>query len=603
MTPQHKFLALALATLGAAPAFAADSSADDDRVVVTATRVPGAAANAAQDLSIVRRDRIEQSAGASLGDLLNREAGVEVTTNGGASSTTGIYIRGTKPAQSAVLIDGFRLTNPTDGSAPIQEIPLSMLDRAEVIRGGSSGLYGSGAIGGVVQLFTRSPDRAPALDAAVTYGRYGTYRSELGYGGQQNKTQFYIAVGADGSEGFSAASPKSGFYEQDKDGYNRTSVVAKLKQDLDNGHAIKFNFLTINGNTGVDLGTNGSPTQKSHTSLLGGTYEAQWNQIWRSDFKLGQVKYDYDYRNAGFAYGPTTRSTQAAWLNYFTLPVGKATLGFEYEEQKINEPNTPYLKTVRRIESVYSQWLGNYGANHIQANLRSDHWTDYGAQTTGALLYAYDLTKQWALTASAATAFRAPTFDDLYYPGGSNPNLRPEKSRSAEIGTRYKVNGDVLRLVAFRNRIQDAIELDAFWIPQNVDALITGYTLSWQHASADWRWNIAYTHQTPTNLLTDTQLARRGRNIFTASLERELGPWRLGGEFRSEDQRYDTASITSGTRMGGYGLLGAYASYALTPNQSVQVRVENALDKQYETVQHFNTPGRSLFVTWRYNPR
>ncbi|MFY9327946.1 MAG: TonB-dependent receptor [Georgfuchsia sp.] len=593
--------ALAAAMLSVFNAQAADETIGPE-VIVIATRDASTKPNPAQDATVIDRTSIEQSASQSVAEILANEAGIEITTNGGPASTTGIFIRGIKPAQSVVLIDGFRLVNPTDGTAPIEGLPLSMMERIEVIRGGASGIYGSGAIGGAVQLFTRNPNQAPAMDASVTTGRYGTYRTDAGYGGKFGDNSFYMALGADGSEGFSATKPSSPDFDPDKDGYRRESVMANFQHDLGNGQAIRFNALSTDAHTKYDSQfAPSAPSVDSQVQLLGVTYDAKFSDTWRAEFKLGETRYDYQYKNAGFAFSPNTDDFQFAWMNHLTLPSGKLTLGLEREQQKVTGTGTSYLKNERNINSAFAQWQGSYGAHEIQAALRNDRWTDYGGQSTGNVLYAYGVASGWSLTAALAKAFRAPTFDDLYFPFGSNPALVPENSRSAEAGARYKNGGDEVRLVAFRNRIENAIELDASFIPQNIQALIKGWTASWNHCDSDWRWSAAFTHQDPKDLGTGDQLVRRAHNIATASAERQIGAWRIGSELRSQDERYTQSPNAGNFRMGGYGLVNTYASYVISPTLTAQARVDNVTDKRYELVKDYNTPGRSLFLTLRYS--
>jgi vitamin B12 transporter len=601
MQRHFKTAAIAAAVLSTFNAYAADETVGPE-VVVTATRDPSMKPNPAQDATVIDRTTIEQSASQSVAEILATQAGVEIAINGGPTNDTGIFVRGTKPAQSLVLIDGFRLINPTDGRAPIQGLPLSMFDRVEVIRGGASGSYGSGAIGGVIQLFTRNPDQTPALDASVTAGRYGTYRTDAGYGGKFGDTSFYLTLGADGTEGFSATNASSGNFDPDKDGYRRQNIAANLRHDFGGGQSVRLTALSTDTHSNYDsVFAPSPPSVDSQVQLLGLTYDSKLMESWQAEFKLGDTSYDYKYKNAGFAFAPNTENLQFGWINHVTLPIGKLTLGLEREEQKVSGTGTSYLTNERNINSAFAQWQGSYGAHDIQAALRNDHWTDYGGQTTGNVLYAYTVAPGWSLTGALAKAFRAPTFDDLYFPFGSNPNLVPENSRSAEAGVRYKQGGEEVRLVAFRNRIENAIELDAFFTPQNVQALIKGWTASWNHVDNNWRWSTAFTHQDPKDLGSGDQLVRRARNIVTGTVERQIGAWRIGSELRSQDERYTQSPNSSVNRMGSYGIINAFVDYKISPALSAQVRVDNLTDKDYEVVKGYNTAGRSMFLTLRYS--
>lgn len=611
MNPRLKPLAAMLPLIFTTTAHAQVSN-ELEPIVVTATRTPGARTNPAADISVVTQDRIELNAGRSVADVLAQDGGVEIATNGGPGSQSSLYIRGTKPAQSVVLIDGFRLANPTDGRAPLEALPLSAFGQIEVLRGGAANLYGSGAIGGAIQLLSRTNDtRPPTLSGSATVGRYGAYRTEAAYGGLVNNTQFNVALAVDGDRGFSATNPAVGtsYYESDKDGYDRQSVVANLRHQFTEQHALRLNLLATEKKADFDNGIASGPRPyiRSQTQLLGATYEFSPFNNWRSEVKVGQTRYNYTYHNAGFAFSPDTSSQQLGWMNYFTLPVGTLTIGIENEQQRIAGIGVSlYARTKRDVTSVLGQWLGTLGNHSLQMSLRSDKWSDFDAKNTGGLLYAYALTSAWSLTGSYATAFRMPTFDDLYYCDAygcyNNPNLKPEKSRNIELGTRYKHGSDEIRLLAFRNRIHDAIELDSNYLPQNIDSEIEGGSASWKHTGTDWRWGLSYTYQDAHDAKTDQRLVRRARNILAASLERSVGPWRLGAEVRAQDGRYSTFNTPS-SFMGGYALTNVYATYAITRALSVQARVDNVTDKQYELVRGYNTPGRSLFVTLSYSPK
>lgn len=603
MYPRFKLSVVVLA-LASMHDVLAQSVSENEPIIVTATRIPGAAASPAVDAVVVREDRIRQQAGRSVSDVLAQDAGVEVYSNGGPTTISGVFIRGTQPAQNILLIDGFKFINPTDGKAPIDQIPLAMLDRIEVIRGASSGLYGSGAIGGVMQLFSKLPDRTPALDASLTYGRYGTYRGDVGYGGRNGATQYYIGVSADGSEGFSATRPGTFVFEPDRDGYRRQAIFGKVAHSFENGNELKINTFSVHTRTEFDSG-NASPPwpyQKTESALLGANYTAHLSDTWRAEFKLGETDYQYDFRDTGYTFSPRITNRQSGWLNYWSLPVGTLTLGVEQELQKVHGDGLLYEKR-REIDSLLVQWLAKIDAHQIQANLRKDRWTDYGPQTTGGLSYAYSVSRDWALTASLARAFRAPTFDDLYFPAPwGNPGLKPEHARTWETGLRYRNGPDEARLIAFNNRIHDAIELDSSFKPENVEAKISGGTASWRHSTAGWTWNLSYTYQDARDALTDQRLIRRGKNIVSGMLERDWGQWRVGAEARGQDGRYDNINNAPSNHLGGYGLLNLYANYAIDRQWSAQLRVDNALNKRYELAKYYNTAGSAAFLTVRYTP-
>lgn len=610
MYPGSKYLA-ALMPLAFTTACLAEQPDALEPVVVTATRTPGAPVNPAADVSVISEERLNLNAGRNIADVLSQESGVEISSTGGPASLSSLFIRGTKPSQNILLIDGFRLVNPTDNRAPLESLPLSAFGQIEVVRGAASSLYGSGAIGGAVQLLSRSgSEQAPTFTGAITGGRYGTYRGEAAYGGTVGNSQFNLAVGVDGNQGFSATNPDSGFiHEDDKDGFDRRSLIANLRHEFSSASAIRLNALSASGDTDFDTGIANGPRPyiKNRTRLLGATYEFAPAAGWRSEIKAGETSYDYEYHNAGFDFAPQTSSRQLGWMNYIQLPVGTLTLGVEHEKQKVTGDGVDYVISTRSVRSLLAQWLASIDRHRVQFSLRSDRWTGHKAETTGSLLYAYALTPGWSLTGNVGTAFRMPTFDDLYFPCqwwgcSSNPDLKPEESRNIELGARFRQGGDELRLLAFRSRIDNAIELDSAFVPQNIDSAIDGATFSWKRETSNWYWNLSYTYQTARDADSDERLARRARNIFAGTLERAIGAWRIGGEVRSQDRRYSNFNAPN-SALGGYAVANVYASYAVSPAISLQARIDNVADRQYELVRGYNTPGRSLFLTLRYAPR
>jgi vitamin B12 transporter len=233
--------------------------------------------------------------------------------------------------------------------------------------------------------------------------------------------------------------------------------------------------------------------------------------------------------------------------------------------------------------------------------VRQDDNSQFGNHSTGLLGYAYALTSALRLRVGAGTAFKAPTFNDLYFPGFSNPNLRPERSRSKEVGASYERAGHRLSATYFDNRITDLIVLDPTFTPQNLaSARIKGTELAYQAFLGSLNVRAQATFQDPVDDTTGKLLPRRARQYGTLAVSQGVGAWRLGGEVVASGARFDRPGENPATRMHGYGLLNLTASYALNRALSLRARWNNVFNRDYELAQNFNTPGSNVFVALQY---
>jgi len=297
------------------------------------------------------------------------------------------------------------------------------------------------------------------------------------------------------------------------------------------------------------------------------------------------------------------------WQNNIKLGPGTAIAGAEYLAQNVTS-DTVYTQTYRTIKSAFAGYTGQYEKHGWQANVREDDNSQFGHHTTGLLGYAYRLTPELRLRVGAGTAFKAPTFNDLYFPGQSNPDLRPERSRSKEAGVNYQFGNNRLSATYFDNRITDLIvfvvidPITFAGMPQNVSqARIKGTELGYEGFFGGLQANAQLTFQDPMNEETGKLLQRRAREHGRLALSDAAGPWRLGAEVVASGARFESTDESPGTKMHGYGLLNLTASYALSRDWSVRARWNNVFNREYELAQNFNTPGSNVFVAVQYQPR
>ena len=603
-----------VAALCACAASTAWPQEPEDAVVVTATRFPQARSQTLQPVKIITAEDIARSGQQTLVEVLQTLGGVEIASNGGFGQTSSVFMRGANSNQTLVLVDGMRINSATAGTTALENIPLNQIERVEVVPGQLSSLYGADAMGGVIQIFTKSGKYAPATDVTAGLGTYNTRSVSGGVNRTINNTDFSLNLGYFESRGFDASKTTlpSGApnlnNNPDRDGYRNENFSAKVAHRLNEKNELGLTAFQSDGTTHFD--NFGSPTDDVNHQVLSAYSVYSRNQLtdaWESTLRVGEGTDDFSFRGSS-SFFARTRQPQATWQNNVKLGPGTAIAGVEYLGQYVVS-DTPYTQTRRTIRSAFAGYVGEHEKHGWQANLREDDNSQFGSHTTGLLGYAYRLTPELRLRVGAGTAFKAPTFNDLYFPsttfGSGNPNLRPERSRSEEAGLNYQVGSNRFNATYFDNHIADLIVFPTFTSPpENIDrARIKGIELAYQGFFGGLQANAQLTFQDPVNEETGKLLQRRAREHSRLALSDAASPWRVGAEVVASGARFDSTGESPGTKMHGYGLLNLTASYALSRDWSVRARWNNVFDREYELAQNFNTPGSNVFVAVQYQPR
>lgn len=602
---------LALAPLVAAAALGCAPAQALNEVVVTATRSEQDIARTLADATVIDAADIARAGASSLPELLRTLGGVEILQNGGVGAISGVFVRGTKTSQTVVLVDGVRLENATSGTANLEFLALSSIERIEIVRGPLSSLYGSGAIGGVIQIFTRQGSGTPRPWLSLAAGSRATTQFRAGYSGaagEAQRTGFSLALAADRTAGYDATLPGSTFRQDDRDGNRRRSVNASLRHALGADWSVGARLLSSQGHARYDdpYATPDDARYKYRTHALSGFVRGRPAPRWQTEFRVGETRVDYDFDAYGFA--PRTSTVTTAWENWIDLPAGRVLLGAEQLRQRIGGDGLTrgpfvYANDVRRTDSLFAGYELGIGRHLLRAQLRNDQIRGVASEPSATLAWGYQLSHHLLLRASVASAFRVPTFDDLYNPFGSNPLLRPERSRGAEVALEYRSHATTAKATVFASRIRDAIELDENFVPQNLQrARVAGLTLEARHRIGDWRVRGSATLQDPRGERDDgssTQLALRARRHATVGLDWAPGPLRVGIEWLAQASRSDAGDH----RMGGYGVFDLTGAYALDAGWELFARLTNVGDKSYETGYRYAMPPRSLLLGVRYQPK
>ena len=603
-------IALALSTTAAAQT-AQTASTTLDPVVVTAARAAQPIAEALADVTVIGADEILRSGVQSLAELLQRQPGVEIVQNGGPGAVSGALLRGANRGQTLVLIDGLRAGSSSAGSTTLEAIPLDQIDRIEILRGPASSLYGADAIGGVIQVFTKRPQgTALTPNFSAGYGTYNTGTVSAGLAGTSGPVRYALQVGGRTSDGFNAiVNPDNYSFNPDRDGLSTANLSANLVWTWASGQELSLQYFGNRLNSQFD---GGAPYFDDRTITTVQTWSAssrnRVNDVWTSLLTAGQGS---DNSESQTSYGNSmfkTTQRQYFWQNDFTLPMGALGVIFERREEHL-ATDADFATTQRDTNSATGVYQLRVDAFSLQANLRRDDSNQYGGKTTGGLALGYKLSPAWRMTAGYSTGFKAPSFNDLYYPGYSNPGLVPETSRNVEVGIYWMgAAGEVrweARAIGYRNEVSQLIvfECDASFncAPQNVDrATLEGATLGLDLNWRDTRVTASLDLQNPTDDATGKLLPRRARTHGAVQAQQQAGPVQLGLEFVASSLRYDDAADT--VKMGGYGIVNLTAEWAFAKGFTLLLRGNNVLNKNYQLAADFATGGSTVYASLRWQP-
>ncbi len=570
--------------------------------VVTATRTESRADAVLSDMTVITREEIESGTGRTLAELISRVAGIQMTGNGGLGKNSGIFIRGTGSTHVLLLVDGVRVGSATAGQANFDNIPLESIERIEVLKGPASALYGSDAVGGVIQIFTRQGREGFSPYASATVGSAGRREVSTGLSGGTKDVSYNLGVQTLREKGFSSTNPAVGAnFNSDRDGFSQDSLTASTSWRFAPGWKLGVNLLYADGVNHYDgSGSAGSDIHADvQTQSYGLNLESQLLQNWKSRLAYGGSD-DKSTNYTGAA--PTRFDTHQdlwTWLNEVGTPLGLFLAGLERLEQRVSG-TTAYAVDQRTTDSVFVGLNGDAAGHSWQLNVRRDDNSQFGGATTGFAGYGYKLTRELRAHVSYGTSFKAPSFNNLYFPGFGNATTQPEEGRNREVGLAYTQGTQEYKLVHFDNRIQGFITL--LPVVTNIPrARIEGWTLSYTGQFDALGLRAALDLLEARDEATGRMLQRRADEQLTLGADYRSGAWKYGASFLAASERYDNTANT--IYLPGFGTLDAHVDYALNKAWSLQARVNNLGDKVYQTVNGYNQQGRAAYLTLRWAPR
>ena len=582
-----------------------------DQVIVTASRKAELLEDAIASVTVITRADIDRLQPQSVSDLLTGLAGISVARNGDLGKATSVYVRGTNADHVLVLIDGIKIGSATLGSASWEQLPVEQIDHIEIVRGPLSSLYGSEAIGGVVQIFTRqgAPGAPNVPSLMVSGGSHGTYQAEAGESGSIGRGWYNASASGLYTHGIpicvvNAPVTASCYTTTPQQGYWSGSAAVSGGYRADAATAT-FDFLQTEGDEHYNGNIFAGDESRVGQQVLGATLTFMPLSVWGVTLAAGQSK---DLSQIYFADAPDgffdTRRDTASWLNQLTLtPAQKMLLGADFE-QDVVASDAGYPVESRNDVGMFGlyEWLGHHA--ELQLSARRDHNQQFGDHDTGSAQWAYRFSDALRVTATYGTAFKAPTFNDLYYPFYGDPTLQPETSHSVEVALGGRAIALEWSVNAYQTQINDLIEYNPVTFgAANIDrARIRGLETELGTRLAGWHVQAQLTLLDPRDTGVDygELLPRIAHYTGRLDVDRDMGAFGVGATLLANGPRFEDPANTE--PLGGYTTLDIRTAWCFAPHWQVQAVLKNAFDRSYETALYYNQLGRSAYLTLRYVP-
>ncbi len=569
-------------------------------VISTASRGSETVEQSIASAVVIDRHEIEVSQALDLPDLLRRSVGVELSRSGGPGAQSGVLLRGANANQTLVLVDGVRVSSATTGVAAWEHLPLEQIERIEIVRGPRAALWGSDAIGGVVQIFTRTPGTPELRLSAGSYGdAYGAFSA----GHQGQAWQIGGGLARRNREGYSAQNERGFSFDPDDDGYRATDVHVAADWAAD-GASLRLRGSSRDGEIEFDQGRSDSRNRSlsMQGTLDAGNWQTEGLLGWSIDEFLTPVffsrfdteRYQFDLL-ARREFGSDQQLTLIAAL-----------LDESAVNQDLFDGSTVFDEN-RQALSAAALYRIDLAAHRLEAALRVDDYDGFGAEWSPRLGWGWQFSPALRLQASASEGFRAPNFNELYFPGfgglfAGNPDLAPERSRGVELRAEWRASQTWRSAIsAYRNDVDDLINFSGEnFAAINIDrARLEGIELEGQWRGGNWSALGSMAWQNPVNLATGNLLPRRARRNAHVGVDWQAGPeWLFGIEIDHASERLDF-----GQPLDSYSLLALRADWRWSAQWRLQLRWDNVTDEDYELASGFNTAGSSVSASLRWQAR
>jgi vitamin B12 transporter len=589
---------LAILSIAISSSFSAHADAANslNTVQVTATRSEINIKKSLASVTVITRADIEQSQAPDVADLLSQQAGLDITRSGGAGSNVSIFTRGSNSNHTLILIDGIRVNNAVQGSFDLSHLPIAMVERVEIVRGPRAALWGSDAIGGVIQIFTRDPKQFAELRA----GSYGRAELDVGFGVGNEENNFGVVAGYGRLTGFSATNVAAFGFDPDDDGYTNRHLLLRGQTSLDKQRLSAFTLVT-KANIDFDQGVTDQDNRQIGLNLSGDI-----NQSWQHSLSLSHSYETLETPVYGSVFG--SRRLALDWVNTIDInEQNRFNIGINWSREKgfSEDFDITSIDETRRNIGLFASWYGEFSVSRFELVLRHEDNSQFGGKTTAQAAWGIQIHEDLRLRASWGQGFRAPNFNELYYPGffglfAGNPDLQAEQSNSFELGLRWdqdaKQHWDAS---AFRTRIDDLISFEGVnFRAININkAALDGFEAGYAFTGDVFSLKANASWLDARNELTKAKLLRRADRKLNINADFKINEqWSWGIDLQAASKRPDFGSPSP-----GYGRLDTRIAYHFADAWSLEARLENLGNKDYELIPGYNTPGRSGLLSLRWN--
>lgn len=588
--------AVLLVASGAASSF--DELPREAPLVVTANRLQLAIDASLSSVSVIDRARIESFGALDLVDLLRAEAGIDIIRSGGLGAQTSVFLRGSGSNQLLVMVDGVRVSSATTGSFTFEQLPLEQIERVEIVRGPRAALYGSDAIGGVIQIFTR---RQSGLDALIGLGNHDTWRVAGGAGWALGEGRLGVRVGAVDSAGFNAQNPRGFAFDPDRDGYSQRSATADLEMPL-GGVLLDAQANHVEGDVEFDRGESDS----RNSQLAVGVSSAD-----REAWSLRASQAEYAVLTPAFFSRFESRRRQLEW-QHLALASGRNNLlwGVTWVEDEgasidTSSGSEQYGQT-RAHRAGFLAWRGGAAQVDWELAARHDDYDGFGGRSSAQAALGWRPNERWLLRGNLGQGFRAPNLNELFSPGfgglfAGNPALDPERSRTAELSLGRRAEAWQWDLQLYDTRVSGLVDFsggETFAAVNIGRARLRGAEFLWRWSAGDWQLSGNLGWQQARNAVSGVDLLRRAPRKLNVQVARQFGAWSVQVDLHAASARPEF-----GGPLPGFGVLGVGIERPLSGPWSLALRVDNLFDRNYELARGFNAAGTTSLLQLRWRPR
>ena len=573
-------------------------------VVVTAARIEQPQTDALSHTTVITAEDIKNSQAVDVPTLLRREAGIQLTQNGGLGGASGMFMRGTATRQTLVLVDGVPMTKQdATGTVSVEHLMLDQIDHIEIVRGNVSSIYGSGAVGGVIQIFTKAGSNTGGTQATAEIGSNSFRRIAASTGGQFDGLRYSLAVSDVATAGFSAVNiNQKPTANADRDGYSNLSANGLIASSWAKGHEFGLRFMNTTGRFDFDSSFDTSSDIHLGKTDINSLILFSNNRIsekWNSKISISDIT-DIN-SNQYLTSTPRndrykSRVKSIEWNNELFFEKNfKGNLGVNHQWQSLNSDDGfgSLDNYSRKSNSLYAGIEGLFVDKHqLQLNVRHDETEKNDNADTGYFGYGYKVNEKLKFIASAATGFSVPALGYAFGTYG-NPDIKPEYSKTYETGLQYFAGSSLIRVNYFYSRIVNQLEFDVInnrFFNQS-RSVNEGLEVSASQEIFGWYTKSSLTIQDPRDADTGKRLIRRAAILGSLSASRNFGYWRLGGDLAYTGSRPD-----GDNNIRPYWLAGVTAHYQVNKSYSLFGRIENLFNEDYQTAYSFNQPSRGLFV-------